>query len=84
MLLVMPGRNAERLLRASFRPGKPFAHGLDTPVLAALGRLRAPRQSGAKHALIDCRPGALGHTWIPHLRLSRFATCCCATAGEAG
>ena len=53
----MPVRNFERIARASFRPGKRAAHGLHTPVLAASGRLRAPRQSGVKHELIGPPPG---------------------------
>src|ERR1700694_1913155 len=54
-LLVMPGRVSERLLRASLRLGKRVAHGLGTPVLAALGRLRAPRrQAGADRLPPGC------------------------------
>ena len=49
----MPVRNFERILRASFRLGTRAAHGLDTPVLAASGRLRAPREYGVKHELIE-------------------------------
>jgi len=50
-------RNFERFLRASFRLGTRAAHGLDTPFLAASGRLRAPRQSGVKHELMGPPPG---------------------------
>ena len=56
-ILLVPVRNFERILRASFRLGTRAAHGLDTPVLAASGRLRAPRQSGVKHELIGPPPG---------------------------
>ncbi len=48
MLLVMPGGNSERLLRASFRLSTRVAHGLHTPVLTASGRLRSPDRVGVK------------------------------------
>jgi hypothetical protein len=53
----VPVRNVERILKASFRLGTRVAHGLDTPVLAASGRLRAPHQSGVKRELIAPPPG---------------------------